>query len=201
MDYSRKESLKKVAYDISLYFSEKDDRNILPYLKGFKLFRRGGRKRITNVLFEEHPMLEYRVYIFDYKYTINTNNSSKTYKQTVFFVQSKKLALPSFWMKPESFFHKVGELLKLTKDIDFVDYPEFSKQYKLKSEDEDYTRATMNDQILHFFTINKNWSLEGANYYMIFYQHNKIIKPPRIKDFYKKGLHLKRLFKFEDIGL
>lgn len=193
--------MKQVAYDLSLSFHEKDDHNILPYLKGFKLFRKGTRKRISNVLFEEHPMLEYRLYIFDYKYTIHAGNSHKRYKQTVFFVQSKKLALPSFWMKPESFFHKVGELLKLTSDIDFVDYPEFSKQYELQSEDEDYTRATMNDQILHFFTINKNWSLEGANYYMIFYQHDKFIKAPGIKDFYKKGLHLKRLFKFEDIGL
>lgn len=201
MNNQRAEAMKNVAFDLSLDYIDKDTKLLLPLLKGFRLFRYGRRKSIRNILYHQDPMLEFKLYIFDYRYVVGSGNNRRVFNQTVFFIQSKKLGLPEFWMKPENFFHKIGEFLKLSQDIDFVDYPQFSKQYRLKGEDEDYIRASMNDQVLHFFTINKNWSLEGVNYYMAFYKKNRIIAPAMIKDFYKKGVHLAKLLEADELGL
>jgi len=199
MSTSRERQLKKIAYELNLRYTPVATQNLLPYLKDFRLFKRGARRKIRNVLYEEHPLLDYKLHVFDYYFVVGSGNSRKSYKQTVFFIQSKKLGLPEFWMQPEHFFHKIGEYLNLSKDIDFETHPEFSNQYRLKSTDEDYLRATMKEEILHFFTINKQWYLEGVNYFMIFYKKNEIIPGDRIKDFYKSGLELARMLEANDL--
>lgn len=198
MSTKRSRQLKNVAYELELQYIPEATEILLPFLLDFKLFDRGKSKRIRNVLYQEHPMLEFRLHIFDYHFRMGSGNTQHDYKQTVFFLRSKKLGLPQFWMKPEQFFHKVGEFLRLTSDIDFEEHPDFSKQYRLKSTDEDYLRATMDDDILHFFTINKSWCLEGVNYYLVFYKNDKLISPDEIVDFYQKGLHLAKLLEAED---
>ncbi len=185
---SRTEQMQQIAFELGMSCQAKDDWGLLKLLKDFHLFRRGGRKRIEHVLYRRDDMLETEVNIFDYAYTISSGKSSKTYRQTVFFVQSKKLGLPQFLMKPEHFFHKVGEWLGMVKDIDFEAFPQFSDQYWLRSEDEEYMRATVHEPFLKFFTIEKNWHLEGVNYYLILYRDNQLLTPPQIRDFYKKGM-------------
>ncbi|MDX1942126.1 MAG: hypothetical protein SFU99_16300 [Saprospiraceae bacterium] len=190
MSKKRSEALAYIAFDLGMNFQIKDEWGLLGLLKDFHLFKQGSRKRIESVIQHKDGMLESELHIFDYQYTISTGKTSATYKQTVFFMQSKKLGLPQFLMRPEHFFNKVSEWLHLSKDIDFVEYPQFSDQYWLQSKDEDYLRATMHEFILHFFTIEKNWSLEGCNYYLIFYRNNYLFPPEKIKDFYKKGMEI-----------
>lgn len=197
-NYSRTQLLSQVAGQLDMQFTPEEEWGVIALLKDFKLFRYGSGARITNVLHKQDAWLETDVRIFDYKYTIHAGNSHKTYRQTVFFVQSKRLALPHFWMKPETFFHKIGQWLGI-KDIDFIEHPEFSDQYYLKGKDEEYIRATMNDDVLRFFTIEKNWHLEGVNYYMILYKPEELMLPTKISQLYKKGLKLCELLEAEKI--
>ena len=81
----RTEALKRIAKELGLSFTPKDEFGLINLLKDFKLFRRGGRKRITNILEEKSDLLEATFKIFDYKYTISTGKSSRTFRQTVFF--------------------------------------------------------------------------------------------------------------------
>lgn len=178
--------LQELASQLEMSYAEKEEWGLIALLKDFKLFRVGGAQKITNILSKKDEWLETETHVFDYQYTVSTGKSSVSFKQTVFFVNSKKLGLPHFWMKPETFFHKIGHFLGI-KDINFEAFPQFSDQYYLKGDDEEYIRATMNEKVLHFFTIEKNWNLEGVNYFMIFYCHNTVIPPHLIKDFYKKG--------------
>ncbi len=185
---SRAEQLARVAFDLNMDFQPKDDWGVLNLLKDFRLFQQGGSKRIEHIMRQRGDMLEMDVRIFDYRYTISSGKSSKTFKQTVFFMQSKKLGLPQFLMRPEHFFHKVGEWLNLTQDIDFEEFPAFSDQYWLQSEDEDYLRASVTPPFLRFFSIEKDWRLEGVNYFLIFYRKEKLLPPAQIKEFYRKGM-------------
>ena len=189
MSAQRTEELQMLADQLGMNFARKEEWGLIALLKDFKLFRIGGSQKITNLMSKKDEWLESESHIFDYKYTVSTGKSSVTYSQTVFFVNSKKLGLPHFWMKPETFFHKIGHFLGI-KDINFEAFPQFSDQYYLKGNDEDYIRATMNERVLHFFTIEKNWNLEGINYFMIFYCHNTLIPPHLIKEFYKKGMKI-----------
>lgn len=190
----RSNQLAEIAYRMGVDFSPEDDWGLINLLEDFKLFRRGFRKKITNVLRSRDDLLETDLRIFDYQYVISTGKSSRRFRQTVFFADSRKLGLPEFRMKPELFIHKIGALLGF-EDINFEAFPEFSRQYYLKSSDEQYLRASMHDGVLRFFSVEKGWRLEGINYYLIFYRKNVLFPPEEISDFYKKGTQLFELFR------
>lgn len=201
MSDQRSRILKKVAYDLSLDYKEEGTQELLPFLEDFRLFRRGRRKRLLHLMEELHPMLDYKVHLFDYRFQVGRSNHRRVYNQTVFFIRSKKLGLPAFHMRPESLFHNLGEWLRLRSDIDFSDFPAFSRQYELQGEDEDYIRSSMKEEVLRFFTQQKNWYLEGVNYYMILYKKNKLIPAQEIREFYKVGLYLSKILEAQDLGL
>ncbi len=187
MTSRRTQELEQVAYDLGLQFTAKDEWGNLNLLEDFRLFKKGAGKRIYNLMSLQSPLGQQKVQIFDYHYTRSTGKTHRKFKQTVFFVQSKELALPEFWMKPEHFFHRIGSWLGF-EDIDFEEHPEFSEQYHLKGEDEDLVRDAFNTYVIHFFTIEKQWSLEGIGFFFILYQKNKLIPPTEIKNLYTQGL-------------
>lgn len=185
-------SMRKVAYDLDMKYQEKDEWGLLGMLKGFKLFRRGMGKKITNILYRQEALMQMETRIFDYTYKVSTGKTSRIFRQTVFFVESKALGLPEFLMKPENFFHKIGTFLGM-QDIDFEEYPEFSDQYLLRGEDEDFIRATMTDSVLKYFTVEKEWCVEGVNYFLVLYQNDVLLPANRIKDLYQKGMEIANL--------
>ncbi|HKK73595.1 MAG TPA: hypothetical protein VJ953_00875 [Saprospiraceae bacterium] len=201
MSNQRSRIIKKIAYDLSLDYKAEATQQLLPFLEDFELFRRGRRRRLLHVMEEVHPMMDYKLQIFDYKYYRGRSNHRRVFYQTVFFIRSKKLGLPAFHMRPESILHNLGEWLRLRSDIDFSDFPKFSKQYELQGADEDYIRATMNEEVLSFFTEQKNWHLEGVNYYLILYKKNRLISAQDMKEFLRVGLYLAKILEVKDLGL
>ena len=170
----RRDFLQNLSTKYGYRFSEDDDKRMIGYLKGFKLFSRGGRKKIKNIISLVDGNLNEKHY-FDYHYTVSTGNSAVTHRQSVFFLKSKHLFIPAHSMKPEHIGHRIQELLFGLKDIDFEQYPEFSKNYLLKGEDENLIRTSYTDDLLHYFSENSGWSIEGANYYLILYFSSKLV--------------------------
>jgi len=196
---NRTEQLSLLANQLKMDFQPVDEWKLSNLLEDFKLFRSGGAHKITNMLVEKDDMETMDFRIFDFAYTVSTGKSSVTIRQTVLYVHSTALALPQFWMKPENIFHKLGIWLGLQRDINFEEYPEFSKQYFLKSKDEEYTRATMRDLVLRFFTIEKNWYLEGIGYMMLFYKRGVLLEAPQIKELHNKGLKIYKMLLAEQL--
>lgn len=190
----RSMDIKELAPQLRMDYAASDDWGLIHLLTDFRLFRRGYGKRITNVLSMKDSMLDFHLRIFDYKFVVGAGNSTRRISQTVFFVDSKKLGLPHFSMQPENFFHKIGQHFGL-QDLDFEAYPAFSDQYLLRGEDESLIRSTMSKDMLHFFTLEKYWSLEGMNYYFIFYKWNKILPVDQVHQLHKKGLQLFEMLK------
>jgi hypothetical protein len=142
--------------------------------------------------------MEEKINVFDYRYTVSTGKSSHTFHQSVFFIQSKQLAMPQMLLKPENFFHKIGAWLGM-QDIDFEEHPEFSDRYLLQGEDEERIRRTMsNETVMRFFTVEKNWSLESIGFYLVLYQERKLIDPGHFKTLYGKGMKLYEQLKTEE---
>ena len=194
----RTEQLEAMARGLGMGFREKDEYGLIALLRDFKLFRKGGRKTISNILTKNSSLMEEKVNVFDYRYTISTGKSSRTFHQTVFFIQSKQRAMPEMLMKPEHFFHKIGAWMGM-QDIDFEEHPEFSNSYLLQGEDEALIRRTMgHEAVVHFFTIEKNWSLESIGFFMILYQERKLIAPGHLKTLYGKGMDLYGHLKTEE---
>lgn len=194
LEYNRAQSFLHYGRELDMEYSAQDEFGVYSLLRDFKLFQRGRRRTITHLLADERD-LDFKKYIFDYQYVIGKNNARKYRKQTVLFFNAKALGLPQFSMEPEQLWHKLASWLKLHKDIDFEAYNEFSDSYFLTSEDEEYIRHIFNPDVLDFFTINKNWHIEGINYYLILYSHNERFHPKILPNFYRMGLQLFDLLK------
>ncbi len=180
-------AFQQVAHQLDMIYSEKDEWGIQTFLEEFHLFKQGRKRRISNILFTSDAWEETKVYVFDYEY--RRGKKKKRQRQTVFFINSKTLALPEFFMQPENYMHKLKGLLGF-EDIDFEEHPEFSNQYYLKGEDEEWIRDTFDKNMIRFFTVEKNWCLEGVGYYMVFYRRNMLLSTQSIERFYKKGLEV-----------
>ena len=184
----RGDQFRRAARRLNVDYVPEDEWGILQQVQDFRLFRRGFRGRVRHVLSQEHALMESRVNVFDYRYLKWMGKSTKRVQQTVFFLESRKLGLPEFYMHPENFFHRIGESLGLTEDIDFEEYPRFSHNYRLVGEDEEYIRHHFQEPVLRFFALEKGWTLEGLGFYLILYRHGKLLKGDTIEALYRKGL-------------
>jgi hypothetical protein len=190
-DKGRNQSMRSAAVDMNLKFADLNDTGMHKQLSEFKLFRTGGSPKITNVISETG--LNSENHLFDYEFVISTGKSSKTFKQTVLFINSKNLSLPQFYQKPESIFTKLFALLGFD-DIDFSNFPEYSDRYHLKGEYEEVVRYYFSKEVLELLTAQKDLYVEGMNYYLILYQHDKLCPPSQLKTFRNLGLMLYKLF-------
>ncbi len=196
----RRQYLYSVANGLKMVFSETDDWGLQSYLEDFHLFRKGKRRTISNVLYQVDAWHETNLSIFDYSYVANNKKNSRQYKQTVFFIRSKRLGLPEFYMQPEHFFHRIGALLGF-EDIDFKEHPEFSNRYHLKGEDEEWVREAFDQNVIRFFNVERDWCAEGVGYYLVLYKKGVQFTPKGIVNLYKRGLELCEMMAFNEEDL
>lgn len=194
---SNKEELRSEKYRAlcgskSMSYLDIDEFGTKAYLKPFELFKHRNGK-IRNLCQQKSSSLDTEINLFDYKYTISTGKTFHIFDQTVFFINSKRLALPDFRMKPENFGHRLISYLGW-EDIDFEEYPSFSEKYYLTGEQEDFIRFTFDDKVLKFFSNTSGWTIEAANYYLIFYSHNSLVPTNILMDFYRLGMGIFDLF-------
>lgn len=170
----RKDAFSACAYELGWKSKLQGDKTLIKWLLDFDLFEAGMGKKILPLIIEEKDELEFTS-LFDYEFTVSTGKSSHTYRQTVYFRYSKALALPHFLMVPEKWYHRIGTAFGM-QDIDFIEYPIFSKNYLLRGKDEDYIRYHFqHPDMMRFFDNQKFYSMEGVNYLMILYVHNVIL--------------------------
>lgn len=197
-DKKRSEALQAIASALNFSFERKDDGSLLPMYNNFDLFSKGRSKKISNIMHGNSGDMD--ITIMDYQYTVGGGKNSSTYTQTLIVVQSRYLLLPPFALSPENIFHKIGAIFGY-KDIDFSSHPEFSKQYLLRSDDEDSVRETFTDELLKFYEKNKGLSTESDHDRFIYYRANKRISPKDIQAFLQEGINLYGLFKTKSPGL
>ncbi len=170
----REEEFRACANALDWTFKPTDESGMINWLRDFKLFSVGMRHRIMPMIITREDELAFTT-LFDYSYTISNGKTSVTYRQTVYFRYSKALALPTFVMVPEKWYHRIGTFFGM-QDIDFVEYPEFSQNYLLRGSDEDYIRYHFHHpEMIRFFDQQGFYSLEGSNYLMILYVHNVVL--------------------------
>lgn len=193
-DPRRIRAYEQFCFDHNMFFAEKDEFGLGSMLQFFSIFRQNRSGKIYNIAYQKQSDLSEQEYLFDYRYKVVKGKAIISYKQTIYFLNSRMLALPAFGMKPEQFGHKIEAFLGL-EDIDFEDYPVFSQKYYLKGEDEAYIRATFGDKILKFFSKHHGWTCEAVNYYLIVYKHNAIPYDHELGSFYTVCRGVGGLFK------
>ena len=169
--------MSQVAEKLDMDFYPEDNSGMIDYLEGFRIFSQGRRKSVKNLLIKVDPETGLDTRIFDYRFVIGGGNSTRAIKQTIFYLHSKEISLPNFLMKPEHFFHKIGDFLGAKGDIDFEEFPDFSKQYYLEGDDELDVRSTFSNDMLHFFTIEKKLVTGRIAKYTYLLQKRQTTKP------------------------
>ena len=87
-------------------------------------------------------------------------------------------------------FHKIGQAFGY-QDIDFDAHPQFSKQYILKSENEEIIRNLFTSELIALFENEKKISAECSGYVLIIYRGGKRIAPDQI---YEAHDRLQRIY-------
>jgi hypothetical protein len=188
----RQKAFKHLAETLNFTFSAKGDKSLQDALAGFHLFSQGHSRLISNVLagkFNDIP-----VTVMDYKYTTGGGKSSHRWSQTVIVIESPKLALPVFILRPENIFDKIGSAFG-KKDINFETSPLFSKRYLLRGDDEASIRRIFNEWTLQYYEQHPGLSTEGGGRKLIYYRISKSVTPDKIESFLQEGYEIYGLFK------
>lgn len=191
--YERKrtEALRQVAGELGFQFAE-DDPAVMDRFGTLRLFSQGHSKKVRNVLRGTGQNAE--VCILDYSYTVGGGKNRKTYRQTAVCLGSPDLQIPDFELRPEHLFHRIGGLFGY-QDIDFGDYPEFSRKYLLRGTNEAAIRSVFDAAVVgHIESLDRAY-IEGHPGQLVFYRHTKRARPEEVRGLLEEAFGVFALLK------
>lgn len=186
-EQARTEKLKDVAENLGLDFHPAGDPAVMEAIAHLRLFNQGHGRKTQNMISGQSDDIE--IAIFEYRYMTGGGNSQQTHHQTVISFQSSNLGLPEFELRPEHFFHRIGQVLGYA-DIDFDTHPVFSKRYLLRGPDEAAIRGFFKPELLEFFESRQGVSLEASGDRLIYYRASTRIKPEEVRAFMEEGFSI-----------
>ncbi len=175
----RIEGFEKEAEAMGLKFTQQPDDSVAQRHNQFKLFNRGRRRRINNLI--EGDSGDVTLLIFDYRFTTGAGKNSRTHTQTIASLKSSQLNIPSLTIHPEGFLSRIGNKMGF-QDIDFDSNPTFSKMFVLKGENEEAIRSFLKPPMLEYFEAQQGIALEASGDTLFFFTPSRTIKPDEIKD-------------------
>lgn len=196
LNKKRSDSISKIARDMGFSYEENaaadmgflniigkftgNSENYKPieeFLPDSEILRWGSSRSIGNLISGKKHGRD--IFAFDYCYTIHSGRSSYQHCQTV-VVSRLHSNVPPFVLGPEGFLEKLGDLV-MKHDIDFENYPEFSKKYYLKGQDKDAVKKTFSpDLIREIEKMPKKITLESDGKLIAFFIPRKKAKPEEL---------------------
>jgi len=178
LEKKRANALQAIAAEIGLQFSATHHEDLSASMQKFPLFNKGRGRKIRNVMSTETDIA--RLTIFDYQYRTGGGDNSRTHRQTVVALESEALRLPSFSLRPESVFHKIGAAIGM-QDIDFEEHADFSDNFVLTG-DEQLVRQFFDNGLLNEFAKRQGISVETAPGSFIYFRTRRC-KPEQIREY------------------
>ena len=195
----RSSSLRELAREMHLEFSEDADESFIDDAGQYPLLNKGHSRKVINRMSGlDNPG---EPVVFGYKYTQGSGKNSSTYSQTVAWVRNKK-SLPLFQLYPENYFHRFVDLFN-KKDIDIEQSPVFSRMYVLKSEHPsgisegspiDEVRLLFSHLVTNYFETHRGLHIECTPSGLLIYFKNRRLKPDDIPRFYQQARNIYSLF-------
>jgi hypothetical protein len=162
----------------------------IPDLDRFELFTQGRRRKLTNVL--TSPGGDPRAVVFDYVYVTGGGNSRRSHRQTVFYGVSDALALPTFSLRPQHFFHGIAKAFGY-QDIDLERRPLFSEMFLLRGDDERRVRGVFEAAtVVEFFESRQGVCAAGSGREVLYWRPGKRARPDEIGALVEDGFELTR---------
>jgi hypothetical protein len=188
----RTEAMGRVAEELGFEFLPKGAPGLFKELQRFNLFMQGHSKRLYNLMRGVANDLE--VAVFDYNYTIGAGKHQQVVSQTVVCFRLARGNLPAFSLRPETFWHKIGQWFGY-QDINFESHPKFSGKYLLRGTDEAAIREVFADHVLSYYEeAGTNLCTEGNGDVLLFHRQGRRIDPKDVRGLLEDGFLVLGLF-------
>jgi MFS superfamily sulfate permease-like transporter len=137
----------------------------------------------NKLLYEENLMEKYleagKITISDLALTEGALQEKRDTHITMVHVTETGHSMPDFALEPEGLWTKLTEL-SYGKDIDFHEFPDFSKKYYLYGTNEKAIRNFFNESIVHFFEIHHGIHVECHKNKLVIYKRRDILDSDEI---------------------
>ena len=165
--------------------AEKDDYSFNPQrVKSILKYKDFPIQKGNRILFEENLLTKYldheRIEVSDMTLTSGAMQDKEDIHITVIHVSELEAPIPDFALEPEGLLSKFSELTE-GKDIDFSEYPVFSKKYYLRSSNEAATRAFFTAPIIRFFENREEVHLESHKGKLLLYKKRNLMTAAEIE--------------------
>ena len=130
---------------------------------------------------------------FEYSYRTGTGKSRRTHYHAVLLFRTAQVDLPRFELRRENFGDRIAKTFG-GQDINFDEFPEFSKQYRLMGEYESEVRRLFNSEVIQELEYYTQLAIEGERRDLIIYWRRTRLSPESLPNIISEGLPLFRLF-------
>lgn len=137
----------------------------------------------NRILYEENTLTKYsdhdRIDVSDITLTQGAMQEKEETVMTVIHVSEIDVAIPEFALEPEGLWSKLSELSG-GRDLDFTEYPDFSKKYYLRSDMEESVRQFFTEPIIRFLENREEMHIECHRNKLLFYKKRDVLEPSEI---------------------
>lgn len=138
----------------------------------------------SKILFEENILTKYfdreRVEVTDITLTSGAMQEKHDVHITVLHISDLEGHIPDFALEPEGLMSKLSEMVD-GKDIDFKEFPQFSRKYYLRSMDEGAVRAFFGGNIVRFLENREPMHIECHKSKLLIYKKRDLLSAPEIE--------------------
>lgn len=149
-----------------------------PKYKGFPI------EKGHDISFEENLLTQYtdtgKIEISDLHLREGAGHAGADRVITTVQLSETGLSIPNFAMEPEGLWTKLFEHAA-GKDIDFSAYPDFSKKYYLRADNEAALTSFFKESLVHFLENREGMHIESNKNRLIFYKKKSELTPVEIE--------------------
>jgi len=182
----RRRELEELALRLGMRFVPKETDIPLDFLKNKRLplFNEGGAPAAKNIFAGNEGRTA--LYVFDYCYSTGSGDSSTLHCQTPAVFVCVPGKLPVFTVEPEGLFNKLSAKLGYG-DVNFEEYPVFSKMYWLKSpQDAQELRRVFHGDFVHLLEVEKGWHIQSDGQYVVFFKTDGYVNAAGYDDYVRR---------------
>jgi hypothetical protein len=184
------EAANKIEFQLSprqielRQLADKDDYSFNPQrVKSIMKYKDFPIQKGNRILFEENVLTKYldheRIEVSDMTLTSGAMQDKEDIHITVIHVSELEGYVPDFALEPEGLLSKFSELTE-GKDIDFSEFPMFSKKYYLRSNNEAATRGFFSGAIVRFLENREEMHIECHKSKLLIYKKRSLMTAPEI---------------------
>ena len=190
----RQKRLRNLATKNDYQYNSQMDWNTI-YLKKFHFFEIRPIEGKSNTLRGIYEDLNVSWEIADVTFNEGQAFTAETFNTTLMVLKLNK-KIPVFTLDKEGVFERIFDrVIAFTgyKDIDFELYPDFSKKFLLKGNNESEIRSFFTDEIIRFFENHQIYHLESNGEALLIFNKIKLARTDETLEFINYGKELATL--------